>query len=575
MAAPSVSVIVRDGGLGIVPPGAGGQFIKIGPSPIGVVNSVYSVADQTTLIKTIGNGGSLTEAGALALAVGGQGSAKPSGLLLVPVNPSSYGTASAVTHVGPGTGTVVVTVKPSNAFQIKCIIGGAAGVATWQTSLDGGITYGSTWLSAATIITPGVSFTTLAFGAGTAITGDVVTVGTTGTTALASGSGTLIATLSSACPVDAYTVIATITTAGALGAAFFTYSLDGVTVSSPNIVPASGNFAIPDGNDPLKAGQCSTGIFLTFSGTFVVADTYSFTTTTASYTTTDLTNAFNTNLQGDSRFSSGAGLHIVGPATTSVNAAALAVSLDVLMGNAAGAYKFNRAMIENPTDTDSSIISAYAATSTPRTGCAPGFHTITSPVNGRQQSRPATWSVMARLGSVPASEDAGRVASGSLPGVLKLARDESVTPGLDNARLSSLTTISGRNGFWVANARLLANPGSDFSFWQYGRVVDLGSYFGRLALLNFLNDSVRVNADGTISDKDARAIEQYVDASVRNGLISVNCAFSDLFFNVSRTTNVLSSQTITSTLRILPVAYAKNISLDIGFTNQALVVKAA
>jgi len=293
MALPGVTVTVRDGGLGIVPPGVGSQFVKIGPSPIGVVNTVYSAADNSSLQKQLGNGGPVVESAALALAVGGQGSVKPNGLLLVPVNPSTYGSASAVTHVGPGTGTVTVAIKPANAFLIKCIAGGSATTSTWQTSLDGGVTYGATWTAAATIQVPGVSFTTLAFGAGTSVTGDVVTVPASGTApSLQSGTGTLIPTISSACPVDAYTVVLTITLAGGLGVGMFTYSLDGGnTVSQQILIPSSGAYTIADGNDPNKSGTCSTGIVLTFSGTYTLNDTYSFTTTTASYTTTDLTNA--------------------------------------------------------------------------------------------------------------------------------------------------------------------------------------------------------------------------------------------------------------------------------------------
>jgi hypothetical protein len=573
MAAPGVSVTVRDGGLGIVPPGAGNLFAKIGPSPIGVVNSVNSVSDNTSLQKACGNGGLMVEAAALALAAGGQGPARPGGLLLVPVNPSTYGTATAVTQSGGGP-SVSVAIKPPNAFQLKCILGGAAATATFQMSLDGGITYGATFTSAATLITPGAPFTTLAYGAGSAVAGDIFTVATSGTVTQTSGSGTLAITLSTACPVDAYTVVVTVTAGGVLGAGFFTYSLDGgATVSQPFLIPASGSFIVPDGNDPFKAGQCSTGIVLTFAaGTYVANTTYSFSSTTASYTTTDLTNAFN-QLYIDTRFSSGIGLHVVGPASSVANAATLLASLDTLMGTAAGSFKFDRAMIEVPSDTDANTLAAFNASSSNRVGAAAGFHTYTSPLNGRLQSRPAAYSVMARAGSVPAQNDLGRVLDGSLVGVTKLARDEFQTPGLDAGRFSTLTSVPGRNGFWVTNGRLFSQAGSDFTYWQYGRVMDLASYYTRLALLNFLNDSVRVNGDGTISEKDARNIENYTDGFVRNAMPPGS--FSDYVIAISRTNNVLSSQTVLPTARVIPLAYAKFVSLDIGFTNQGLVVKAA
>lgn len=575
MAAPNVNLTVRDGGLATVPSGTGGLFAKIGPAPLGVVNTVIAVGDQNTIIKNLGGGGLLTEAAALALAVGGQGPVRPSGLLLIPVNPSTYGTASSVTHTGPGTGTVTVTVRPPTVFQIKCILGGATGVATFQTSVDGGLTYGATWTTAATVIIPGVSFTTLAFGAGTAVTGDVITVSvTTGAGTLTSGSGTLAVTHSASCPVDAYTVVTTIILAGGLGVGMFTYSLDnGVTTSAPVLIPGSGVYAVPDGTDLNKSGTNQTGVVLTFSGTFTLADTYAFTTTTASYTGTDLTNAFNV-LVADTRWGSGVGLHIVGPAATVGAANTLLATLDTLMATGVSTYyKFDGAMIEVPSDTDANIIAAFAAASSLRVGACAGFEKQTSPLNGRVQSRPSAWQVMARAGCVNPAEDLGQVSTGSLVGVISLVRDEATTPGLDAARFSTLTSIIGRNGFYITNGRLMSQPGSDFTYWQYRRVMDVVSSLTRQSLLTFLNSSVRVNSDGSIVEKDARKIEQSVINFIFSGLPPGS--ITDLQVTVNRSNNVLSSQTILPTVRVLPLGYAKFINADIGFTNQALQIKAA
>jgi hypothetical protein len=144
----------------------------------------------------------------------------------VPINPSTYGTVGSVTHAGAGVGTLAVAAKPGQAFQIKCIAGGSATTSTWQTSYDGGLTYGATWTAAASIQVPGVPFVTLAFGGGTSVSGDIVSFATQGAPTL-TGTGTLTPTVGSACPYDAYTALVTITTGGALGTAQFTYTLDG------------------------------------------------------------------------------------------------------------------------------------------------------------------------------------------------------------------------------------------------------------------------------------------------------------------------------------------------------------
>src|SRR6266403_2095110 len=204
MAATSVNLTIRDQGLGIVLPGTGNIHVKLGASPLGDLNTIIPVTNPTDGQVQLGKGGPLIEATALALAVGGQGAAKPGAVYCVPVNPSTYGTPSAVTKVGTGAGTVAVATKPSAQVLIKCIAGGTSTTSTWQTSVDGGITWSATWTAAATIILPRSTFVTLAFGGGTAVTGDVVTIPTSGNPSLTSGTGTLIPTISSASPVDAY-----------------------------------------------------------------------------------------------------------------------------------------------------------------------------------------------------------------------------------------------------------------------------------------------------------------------------------------------------------------------------------
>jgi hypothetical protein len=303
MAAPSVNLTIRDGGLGLALPGTGNIHVKLGASPLGDVNTIIPVTNPTDGQVQLGKASTLMDSTAFALAVGGQGSVRPGGVYAVVVNPTTYGSAGGVTHTGPGTGTMTVAVKPSAQVLIKCIAGGTSTTSTWQTSVDGGQTWSATWTAAATIILPRATFVTLAFGAGTAVTGDVVTVPTSGNPSLTSGTGTLIPTISSASPVDAYNVIVTITTGGALGVAMFTYSLDGgATTSAVTLVPGGGVFPLPD-----------TGLVVTFAGTLTLGDTYSFTSTGASYSSTDLTNAWNA-LVGDSRQWFMA--HVVGAAST-------------------------------------------------------------------------------------------------------------------------------------------------------------------------------------------------------------------------------------------------------------------
>jgi len=557
---PDATVTIRDGALGLVSTSTASTQIKFGVSILSPINTIVSVSDQAALTKALGNTGPLAEAGAQCLSQAG------GPVYLVPVNPSTYGAASAVVKLGTGTETLTVGAQPAVQVLVKFTLGGAVAVATVAYSVDGGVTYSASVVTAATLMISNNTLTTLAFGAGTAIIGDIVTVKTDGTTSLTTGTGTLVPTVSSASPVDAYNGVATITTAGALGAMAFTYSMDGgITTLGPILSVGSGKYVVPD-----------TGVLLTFSGTSTVGDYFTFSSTAASYSATDLQNAWNVAITDPRVFGL---VHVVGAASTVAGAATLLSSLDTLLTTAATSYRYARAFLEVPSDTDANTLSAFAASSSTRVLACAGYAYTTGALKSWVLPRNSAWHASARASSVSIKEDLGRVATGpikQIPGSLPaaiglasgqkpLARDEQVTQGLDAGRFLTLRSILGLNGFYITNPNTMATVGSDFKWLQYGRVIDVAAGALRTAALQFLNDSVLTNNDGTIREMSARVIEVSCDAAVRNSLGSGNV--SDIKILVSRTQNVVSTATLPITLRVLPVGYTKYITLDVGFKN--------
>lgn len=94
--------------------------------------------------------------------------------------------------------------------------------------------------------------------------------GTSAVSHAGSGGGTVTP---SGSPNGNYSVEVLVTTSGALGAAVVQISIDGGNnFASPLTVPASGTYQIP-----LLNGLQQTGVTVTFAGSFVSGDTYSFT----------------------------------------------------------------------------------------------------------------------------------------------------------------------------------------------------------------------------------------------------------------------------------------------------------
>lgn len=561
MGLPDVSLTIRDGALGIVPPNSNNIALKAGACMLGTLNTLISVTDLPSLRSAIGNTGPVAEAAAVSLSQAG------GPLYVVPVNPSTYGAPGTVVKVGTGAETLTVTAKPPVQVLLKFTTAGAAGSAQFQLSFDGGNTFGPTQTSAATLILGGYSFLTLAFGAGAAVIGDTFTYGTDGTVTPGGGNtGTLSPTISSASVADAYQLVVSLTLGGALGTAQFTYSLDGGnTTQGPFLIPASGKYVIPD-----------TGLLLTFAGTSTAGDLFTCACTAPTFSGSDLTTAFNAIILLPQTWFL---FHVVGPAASAAAAATLAGTLDGLLATAATGFRFARGMVECPwdtvTNTDSVCSSAFAAVASTggRTMVGGGTYVQNSPLKGHQLTRNSAWIVTARAAAVGPSTDCAQVNLGPIPGIVKLNRDENATPALDAARFCTLRTIIGKQGFYVTNARSLATVGSDYTFLVNGRVMDIFCPTFRTAALNFLNSPVRVDASsGFILESDAGSIEGYIDGQCRAALTQPGYA-TGITITVNRNTNILSSGQLQITGRVVPFGYARSISGDLGFTNPALAQK--
>lgn len=381
-------------------------------------------------------------------------------------------------------------------------------------------------------------------------------------------TGTGVATLvASGAANDAYDVQVEITKGGpnlAANTGAFKYSLDGGNSWSDEIaIPTGGIYVIPD-----------TGITITWTdgvGTdFVVGDTYDFTSTAPSYALSDLQTALTTIL-GDPR--DWACLHVVGAAATVAAAAAMAAALDTIMVEQETNFRYAFAVIEAPHDTDATVITAFASTSSKRVMAVADTAQQLSPITGLVRSRPAAWPVVARIAAVPIHEDLGRVRTGGIVGVTELDRDEQLTPGLDAARLTTLRTIIGLPGFWVTSGRMLAPAGSDFTYVQNRRVMDRACAIARSELLEYLNDSVLLDpTTGLILEREARAIEAVVNAALTNELVNAGHASSATVL-IDRNHDINSDATMPVTIQVEPRGYMRTISVSIGFVNPALQPK--
>jgi hypothetical protein len=206
---------------------------------------------------------------------------------------------------------------------------------------------------------------------------------------------------------------------------------------------------------------------------------------------------------------------------------------------------------------------------------------VISSVSGRKYKRPSAFVSAAREASLSEEVNAARIDLGPFAGVSIRddngnadEHDESLNPGLDDSRYYVLRTWQGRQGVYVNRPRIFSAEGSDFRLVPHRRVMNLGKRTIRSYLELRVNREIRVDrTTGRILESEALEIDTAANAQLAAALLTKPKA-SDAVFRLSRTDNILSTNTLTGELRITPLGYPETITVTIGFSNPALQVQA-
>lgn len=197
-----------------------------------------------------------------------------------------------------------------------------------------------------------------------------------------------------------------------------------------------------------------------------------------------------------------------------------------------------------------------------------GLVTATNPITGATQKNPLAWHATARASAVELGRDLAATVDGPLTGVSAADHDEAAHGGAcDTANVTTARTFPRHAGVYLTNARILKASGSDFEFWQHRRVMNAACAAADDALFTLLSSSVQVDtATGHITESAATAVEAVCQSAIND---RVGKYVSGTSVTVDRTTNVLSTKSISIAVSIVPLGYLKAITVEIGFSNPA------
>ena len=377
-------------------------------------------------------------------------------------------------------------------------------------------------------------------------------------------------------PLDDLEPYAEVVTGGTVGEGGIAlrWSLDGGRTLSPvTLLGTASRFVFPT----------SGGVAVDFgAGTLAAGDRFTFRTTAPHWGLSPLAVAlralFASRITWDI-------VHVVGP----IDAKALdVVDARVRGASREGAYRSwigNTRMPaagESAAEYRASLTAALGNKATTHGCLGAGACRLVSGVSARQYRRPIAYAFAAREASVSEEQNTAEIDLGPLPSVsIRDAHgnpdehDEALSPGLDDARFVTLRTWDDEPGVYVTWPRLFSALGSDFQIHPHRRVLNLAHAALRRYFLRRLAKEIVVHEDsGFILESEALEIESGARAAMRTVLLGTPKA-SAAQFALSRTDNLLSDPTLRGTARVVPLAYAKFIHLDVGFLNPALAVRTA
>lgn len=412
--------------------------------------------------------------------------------------------------------------------------------------------------------------------------GGVLVMKTTASTAGAAGAVTKTVFTTSTgtitvagAPFDAYQVRVRIKATGGLGVARFDYSLDqlGVapTYSEEITVPSGGTYVIPKTNLTLT--------FVPGAGPIIFEsdDYHVFACTAPQYTTSDLATAFAAFLLAMGK-NDVQQVHFTGRSTSGAAAATMAATIATQMGLLEARHRWARAVMDAGNDTGANVKTAFASFSNNRVAVVFGTADITTLNNHAGWGTPrfaAAFAFSERVVGADLSENPGRVGSGALR-VAAIQNDENVSQQfLEADKINTLRTHDGEDGFYSTNGFLKSASGSDFAYWDWGRVVDRACRVAFETLQPWLLRKVRILTDGTgrIDPRDAVRIQTAVTVQLRTALKGPTVEgvpdmdhISDLLFTVDLTNNVKSTSQTLYTLQLVPTIPIEGQVTTVGLT---------
>lgn len=179
--------------------------------------------------------------------------------------------------------------------------------------------------------------------------------------------------------------------------------------------------------------------------------------------------------------------------------------------------------------------------------------------------------LLGTLAGDPVQRSPARVKSGALPIDLAyftngdvIEKYEDAWDTIHNLGYIFMRAFVGRTGYFFTDAPTTILGSSDFNDMTRVRAIYKARRVAYNVLVQELNDEVPLQADGTIVPAFVKSYQGAIDNALAVTM-TANGEISDAKSNVPASQNVLGTNTLMATVKVLPVGYSKYIDVELSF----------
>ncbi len=182
--------------------------------------------------------------------------------------------------------------------------------------------------------------------------------------------------------------------------------------------------------------------------------------------------------------------------------------------------------------------------------------------------------LLGTISSIPVHRKISRVRTGPLKIPAAYVSDTTVEEAGSSLSLIAqkgfitFKTYPNVSGYFFSGDPMCTATTDDYSMLARGRVMDKVHILAYTTFVQEVDDEMPVNTDGTLDAGFCKWLEQQIVNQVNNTM-TANKEISSISCFIDPVQNILSTNQLNVVLKIVPVGYATNFEITLGFNNPA------